>query len=136
MHEITNITRLNTFVVTIETISSSSSEHLSKYYLFPRLTSSNCLVLYFRTPSSLRLLLSLLLFLSVFSLIFATANHFTFYLTKVFEFSSGIINVPIFFYISCLNLRRYNRSCVSQCAFQCKWRYHSIAGRPIRINDC
>lgn len=130
MHEITNITRLNTFVVTIETISSSSSEHLSKCYLFPRLTSSNCLVLYFRTPSSLRLLLSLLFFLSVFSLIFATANHFT------FEFSSGIINVPTFFYISCLNLRRYNRSCVSLCAFQCKWRHHSIAGRPIRINDC
>ena len=79
MHEITNITRLNTFVVTIEAISSSSSEHLSKCYLFPRLTSSNCLVLYFRAPSSsLRLLLSLLFFLSVFSLIFATANHFTF----------------------------------------------------------
>ena len=80
MHEITNITRLNTFVVTIEIISSSSSAHLSKCYLFPRLTSSNCLVLYFRTPSSLRLLLLLLFifFLFVFSLIVATANHFTF----------------------------------------------------------
>ena len=136
MHEITNITRLNTFVVTTETISSSSSEHLSKCYLFPRLTSSNCLVLYFRTPSSLRLLLSLLfLFICIFA-DFCNGKSLYFYLTKVFEFSSGIINVPIFFYISCLHLRRYNRSCVSLCAFQCKWRYHSIAGRPIRINDC
>lgn len=95
MHEITNITRLNTFVVTIETISSSSSEHLSKCYLFPRLTSSNCLVLYLYFVSSF-IIIIIIFFICIFA-DFCNGKSLYFYLTKVFEFSSGIINVPIFF---------------------------------------